>query len=247
MKNQNNWRPSKYIYKNGRLIASRDKNEINVASRLMADLIAERYDNFLQYHAKGKLLDLGCGKAPLYQAYKDYVVDTTCVDWENTLHKNEHLDFECDLTKKLPFDAREFQTVILSDVLEHIAEPEKLLKEVSRVLSEGGKLILNVPFYYWVHEQPHDYYRYTEHSLKRFVEKSDLSLVQLDPIGGSPEILADIFAKHFKFIPIIGQPLAIAIQYIVKVFIKTSIGRKLSKKTAEVFPFGYFLIAEKTK
>jgi SAM-dependent methyltransferase len=245
MKNEDKWNPSKYIYKKGKLIASRDRKEVQAGSRLPADLIAEFYDQALKNHVSGKLLDLGCGKVPLYQAYKDHIKENICVDWENTRHKNEYLDFNCDLTKQLPFKNDEFDTIILSDVLEHIPQPEKLWKELFRILSNKGKLIMNVPFFYCLHELPHDYYRYTEYALKKFVRDSGLNLVQFSCIGGSPEVFADILSKHLQFIPFMGVPLSICIQYMTKIFIQTSFGKKVSEKTSEAFPFGYFLIAEK--
>jgi len=247
MRNRDRWQPSKFIYRKGKLIASRDQKEVGVGSRLSVDLVAEFYNNNLQQHAKGALLDLGCGKAPLFIAYKDYVSNIICVDWENTLHKNEYLDFECDLTKVLPFSDGEFDTIILSDVLEHIPQPEHLWKEMSRILSRNGKIIMNVPFYYWLHEQPHDYYRYTEFALRRFVESSGLRLIQLNTIGGAPEIMADIFSKNILHLRGIGHFLAMFAQWVTSCFIKTKIGKKVSKATSNSFPLGYFLIAEKTE
>lgn len=247
MKNRDKWQPSKYVYDKGRLVASRDRKEVGVGSRLITDLIAGLYDKHLRQYAKGKLLDLGCGKVPLFSAYRDFVTDNICVDWENTKHKDVYHDMECDLAKALPFEDEEFDTIILSDVLEHIFQPERLWKEMRRVLSKNGIVIMNVPFFYCLHERPHDYYRYTEFALRLFVENSGLRLVKLEPIGGTPEILADIFAKHVQFIPFIGSGLAIAIQYITILFVKTNLGKKISERTAQAFPLGYFLIAEKTK
>jgi SAM-dependent methyltransferase len=245
VKHQDKWQPSKYVFRKGKLAASRNPNEVSVGSRLLGDINAEFYEVNLRQYARGKLLDLGCGKVPLFLAYKDYVKEITCVDWEKTLHKNEYVDFDCDLTKGLPFSDGSFDTILLSDVLEHIPQPEHLWREMSRILSVNGKIIMNVPFFYWLHEQPYDYYRYTEFALRQFVEKSGLKLVLLESIGGSPEIIADIFAKHLQFIPIIGRCLAIVIQNGMSLFIKTEFGRKMSKNTSAVFPFGYFMIAEK--
>ena len=225
MKNKDKWLPSKYIKKHGRLTASRNSEEVLVGSRLIADITANLYDKNLKLYAKGKLLDLGCGKVPLFIAYRDYVTENICVDWGNTLHSNKYLDFEHDLTKVLPFRDGEFDTIILSDVLEHIPQPEKLWREMARILSVGGKILINTPFFYLLHEQPHDYYRFTEFALRRFVENSGLKLIKLEPIGGSPEILADILAKHVQFVPIIGQSLAIIIQSITALFLKTVLGR----------------------
>jgi SAM-dependent methyltransferase len=245
MKNRDKWKPSKYIYRKGKLVASRNLKEVKAGSRLVADIIASFYDANIPQYATGRLIDLGCGKVPLFEAYKKYVTDNICVDWKNTAHKNEYLDFECDLTKKMPFQDNEFNTLILSDVLEHIPQPEKLWHEMHRIMTPKGKIILNVPFCYALHEEPHDYYRYTEHALRRFAEQSNFDILLLKPIGGTPEILADILAKHLQFVPLIGICLAVTIQRVTYAFIKSSIGKRLSVQTGKKYPFGYFLVAEK--
>lgn len=156
-----------------------------------------------------------------------------------------YLDLKHDITKPLPFENEKFDTVILSDVLEHIPEPESLFREISRVLTHQGKIIMNVPFYYWLHEQPHDYYRYTEFALRRFVGNSELKLIQLESIGGVPEIMTDIFGKTILRVPFIGKYISSFAQMLSALFIKTRIGRKASDKTKNTFPLGYFLIAQK--
>lgn len=245
MKNRDHWRPSKYVFKKGRLRASRDPAEVGVGSRLTADLIAAFYQEYLPRYARGRLLDLGCGMVPMYAVYRDHVTESVCVDWSDTQHPNQYLDHECDLSRDLPFDGGAFDTIILSDVLEHLPEPAHTWREIARVLTPGGIVFVNVPFYYCLHERPHDYYRYTEFALRRFVENARLELVLLRAAGGTPEILADILAKHFQFVPVIGKPLAMAIQAVTRYFVGTRPGAKLSRKTAEAFPFGYFLIARK--
>jgi SAM-dependent methyltransferase len=245
MRNQEKWKLSKYVYRKGYLIASRDAKEVGIGSRLITDLIADFYDSNLRKHARGKLLDLGCGKVPLYAVYREFVTDNICVDWSNTTHKNEYLDYELDLTKNLPFSDSEFDTIILSDVLEHIPVPELLWREMARILSSNGKIIMNVPFYYWLHEQPHDYYRYTEFALRRFAETSGLRLIQLEPIGGAPEVMTDIFAKCILRLPKLGRSLARVAQWFTLSFIRTRFGKKVSETTSSSFPLGYFLIAEK--
>jgi len=245
MKNQVNWQPSKYVYKNGKLKGSRNTSEVGVASRLIVDLVAQRYEISIKKYAKGKLLDLGCGKAPLYGLYKEHTKENVCVDWSSGPHGNDHLDLECDLSKPLPFESNEFDTIILSDVLEHIPEPELLWSEMVRILNKDGVLIVNVPFTYWIHERPHDYYRYTQFALKRFVTNSDLALISLDSIGGSPEVFADFIAKHLQFVPLVGHPLASFVQFITALFIRTKLGNRISKASAEAYPLGYFLIARK--
>ena len=105
---------------------------------------------------------------------------------------------------------------------------------------------MNIPFFYPIHERPFDFYRYTEFAFKNFVENSGLELVQLDAIGGSPEVVADIFGKHLQLIPLVGIYLVSFIHFCTMTFIRTSIGSKISKETSAYFPLGYFLVVEKS-
>lgn len=245
MRNRQEWRPSKYVFHGGRLTASRDPAEVAVSSRLMADLVAAHYDRYLKEHARGRLLDLGCGKVPLLHAYAELVEEVTCVDWGSRPHENDHVDIQCDLTEPLPFADERFDTIILSDVLEHIPRPESLWSEMARVLSKGGKLLMNVPFIYWIHEEPHDYYRYTEFALKRFTDLSGLSLVVIRPMGGAASVLADITSKSLARLPYVGKSIARFVQWGAQVLITTRTGAELSRAKSTPFPCGYFLIAEK--
>jgi SAM-dependent methyltransferase len=181
----------------------------------------------------------------LYEAYRSHTSDNVCIDWENTPHKNGYLDAACDLSQRLPYGEAEFDTIIMSDVLEHIPQPEKLWGEMWRVLKPGGNVLLNVPFYYWLHETPYDFCRYTEFALRRFAEYSRFNILVLDAIGGAPEILADILAKQAQVLPIIGPGLAIGVQSVTNTFLKTGFGRKCSEKTKRAFPLGYFMVAER--
>jgi SAM-dependent methyltransferase len=245
MKNEGKWQPTRFVIRNGSLIASRDPRHMSISSRLAADLVARSYDANIRSHARGRLLDLGCGTVPLYLAYKDWVTAIVCVDWARSLHDRDHLDYELDLTQPLPFGDAAFDTIVLSDVLEHIPTPELLWKEMARILSANGKILLSVPFLYWVHEGPHDYYRYTQFALRRFVEMSGLQLLVIQPTGGALEVLTDIFAKCVVQLPIVGRPFAIASQFLMLWFSKTKLGTRVMRATCERFPLGYFVVAQR--
>jgi SAM-dependent methyltransferase len=245
MKNKDKWRSSKYVYQKGKLKASRDISEVNIYSRLITDIVAEFYHSNLENVAKGRLLDLGCGKAPLYEAYKNYINDNICVDWDKSFHENIYLDKCVNLNKILPFDNCEFDTIILSDVLEHIQNPKLLWDEMSRILKKDGKLIMNVPFFYGLHEEPFDYYRYTKHTLSNMAINSGFKVDTLTELGGLPEIFADLNAKVFSQIPIIGKLTANILQRLTWHFIHIKIGKKISKITSKKFPISYALIATK--
>ncbi len=245
MRNAEQWKPSKFVYHNGKLRGSRDTKAVGVASRLMVDLIAGFYQRELPNYAKGHLVDLGCGKVPLYATYKDLVERNTCVDWANTHHPNPYLDQEQDLNQPIAFPDASFDTIVLSDVLEHIRTPEELVREMHRVLRPGGHVVMNVPFYYGLHEQPFDYYRYTRHALKSMAEDAGFSVVHLEAIGGVPEIIADLVAKTAMTFPYVGRTVARITQSFTGWFVGSGFGKKLSQRTSGDFPYGYALVLRK--
>ncbi len=246
MKNAETWTPTKFVFDKGQFKASRNPKAATLGSRLIMDNVATLYQRHLPDHAHGHLLDLGCGSVPFYEAYKPYIIENTCVDWAKSLHNQAYLDQEVNLTQPLPFEARSFDTILLSDVLEHIPNPEQLWGEMARILRPNGAIIMNVPFYYWVHEEPHDYYRYTEYALRRFAEMNGLEVKVLESVGGVAEVVTDITAKNLSRLPMIGAPMADGLQRICSFVTKrTSIGRKITHKTGRRFPLGYFMVVRK--
>ena len=147
---------------------------------------------------RGLLLDLGCGKIPLYEIYRDRISDSVCVDWPKSLHTNPNIDHEFDLNHPIPLPDGHFDTVLLTDVLEHLPNPWLLWKEISRLLKPFGKAMVGVPFLYWIHEAPYDYYRYTEHALRRFCDENGFNVVEIESYGGPVEVILDIIAKQIR-------------------------------------------------
>lgn len=247
MKNIKDWRQSKYVFHDGKILPTKDARELGAGSRLIARLVAGKYQEAIPKYCHGRLLDLGCGKAPFYGAYKDFVTNVELVDWENGIHKNPCIDLFADLSGPLSLTSDSYDTVILSDVLEHIPAPEQLLDEIYRILSKGGYLLLNVPFIYGIHEAPHDYYRYTGYALERLAVLSGFRVEALEPLGGSIEVLADILCKniHFLHIPGLGRIFVILIQNLAGWIPSTALFKGPAKKTAKIFPLGYFMVLRK--
>lgn len=241
MKNEHTWHETKYHVTQKKIYPSADVKYLSPASRHMVSLIAKEYEKSFSQHASGDLLDLGCGYAPLYGAYKEYVNTVTCVDWENSLHKNPYLDFEANINERLPFDDEAFDTIILSDVLEHVYSPLNLFMEMRRILRPNGTILLSIPFYYWIHESPYDFFRYTAFGLKYFAEQSDLSIVDIHSFGGPYDILEDMMGKL-----VLKKTPYTCVLKICRAFFScirnSKKGCKFNKDMAERFPLGYFSI-----
>ena len=73
------------------------------------------------------------------------------------------------------------------EVLEHLRQPSRALREAWRVLRPGGRLMLTMPFLYPLHDAPHDYQRYTVHGLCRDLQAAGLRVDVVTPSLGSAE------------------------------------------------------------
>jgi SAM-dependent methyltransferase len=246
MRNEHLWKPTKFISDGPQVTSSVDPVQVAPTSRIVATLAGRKYAEALKSYASGQLLDLGCGFVPLYSIYREYVESVTCVDWANTLHPSPHLDLEVDLNQPIPLETDRFDTILLTDVLEHIAEPSQLMSEIARLLKPDGKLILGVPFLYWIHEAPHDYYRMTEFALKRLSSNAGLEVLALSPYGGLPEVLADLTGKMMNYVPgRLGRFLVGTQRTMAALLLTLGIAKKLSRASARNFPLGYLMVCQK--
>jgi SAM-dependent methyltransferase len=240
MRNVESWVESKVKrMASGRYMAN--PSYVALGSRFIVDTMVEPYQALLREHARGRLLDCGCGDVPFYAWYRDLVDESVCVDWGSSLHGRSHVDHEVDLNRALPLADASFDTVLLADVLEHIAEPQNLLAELSRILRPSGKLLITVPFFYQVHEAPHDYFRYTDSALKLLCRNAGFFDVSVSAYGGYPDVLCDLLNKGLANVPALCHPFL----WWARFAASTTLYRKLRANTVHRFPLGYCVVAQK--
>jgi SAM-dependent methyltransferase len=137
-----------------------------------------------------KVLDAGAGNAP-YRALFAHC-DYRTQDWSASVHPGARdADFIADL-HALPIAAASFDFVLCTEVLEHVAEPERALAEIARILRPGGGLLLTVPFVFELHEEPHDHWRFTKHALRNLLEAADFDVGAIEPLTGWFSTLAQM-------------------------------------------------------
>lgn len=242
MKQKPDWEPSKFEKRKEKWRSSR--RAVDIGSRLIGDRLAEAYQECLSRYAGGALLDLGCGNAPLAGIYKDIVRDYTWVDWPNSPHQQYHVDLCADLNNLIPIYDLAFDTILLSDVLEHIRTPDQLLSECARLLSEDGHLIIGVPFMYPLHEEPHDYYRYTTHKLRDLAEKNSLEVIQIKECAGGLEVAQDVMVKILSYSRA-SRWLAYAVYYLFVAALSIPYIENMNRKLSKKFPLAYVMVCRK--
>lgn len=71
----------------------------------------------------------------------------------------------------------EFDIILCLNVLEHVYEYEKAIQNMYKALKKGGTAVVAVPVIYPLHDEPGDYWRFTEHALRKLF--SDFKKVEL--------------------------------------------------------------------
>jgi len=132
-------------------------------------------------YLNGKCVDIGSGNSPYKQSILDKVDSYIAID-KAKVHKNmfqtsKEKFIDADI-KDLPFDDASIDTIILTQVLEHIDEPYKAISEVSRILKKDGVLILSVPFIYQAHAVRYDYFRFSEYALRKLLKDYDYEILE---------------------------------------------------------------------
>lgn len=143
-------------------------------------------DHFIEKHIplyQGDLYDLGAGESPYRKFFLGHVRRYIAVDWAGSFHKTD-ADVVADLNKPLPIESAVADTVISLSVMEHLCEPQMMLNEAFRILKPGGAMVLQVPWQWWIHEAPYDYFRYTPYGLEYMFEKAGFVDVAVAPQSG---------------------------------------------------------------
>lgn len=174
----------------------------------------------LENETRGKIaLDAGAGD-PEYQVRVDghiyYTVDLGVGDegWDYS-----GIDILGNL-ENIPVLDETVDIVIMTQVLEHMSEPYLVVSEVARVLKKGGKAIITLPQSYFMHQEPHDFFRYTKHGVKYLIEKAGMEVEFIEPLGGYFRHLAfQLSQLEFFLIPKINNPVLKVIRWPFKILV----------------------------
>jgi SAM-dependent methyltransferase len=152
---------------------------------------------------RGKLVDLGSGGRRLSP-------DTICVDFIPFASTGVVADVH-----HLPFRSESVDAVFATGLLEHVADSERVIAEMARIVRPGGLIHIEVPFLQQYHEDPIDYRRYTVTGLRHHVSRVGLvpleSGFHIGPTVAIITLLAYYVAMWFNGHTLVHKTLSTAV------------------------------------
>lgn len=122
-----------------------------------------------------KGLQLGAGEQPVAIAGK-----IKRVSW---VHSDVDLTFRPHMIADavgLPFPSGSFDIVYADQVLEHVFDMARAVKEIQRVTRVGGLIVIGMPFLYPAHGIPYDFNRLTPFGLRAVFRETESLLLTRD-------------------------------------------------------------------
>ncbi len=92
----------------------------------------------------------------------------------------------------LPFKSETFDSVICSELLEHVYDPRKVVLEVGRTLKPGGGVMICVPFMVGIHGDPYDFGRYTDSFWTRLLDEAGFTSIEIEAQGAFYSVVYDM-------------------------------------------------------
>ena len=204
--------------------------------------------NLLKSKKELSILDIGCGDKPFEKFFKK----TNCKFVGIDNNPDSKADIVQDISETLPFKSNSFDLIILSEVLEHLQEPIKVINEIIRVLKSDGILFMSTPFAFPIHGKPNDYFRYTEFFYKKILLKMGLKCEFFfisNSIITTPIIL---IMQQINFLPLLPKFIKSSILTILNILIsiiEISLSPiykfKILSSFLNSFPIGYAAVIKK--
>lgn len=198
------------------------------------------------------VLDVGC-----FNKWPKNIIPDTCsyigLDYYETAQNwYESVPDVYGDALKLPIKSGAVNAVLLLDVLEHIANSDMVMREVCRVLAPDGKLIMQVPFLYPLHDEPRDYFRISRYGFEELAKRNGFIVEECHSIGHPVEtsaLLTNIAASKTVIGWITNKNPAAIFIFLLPPFILLNnlIARIIAviSKKDDFMPFNYQLVLKK--
>lgn len=135
------------------------------------------------------IINLGSGT----RRYEQRVINIDIFPYKN-------VDIVAD-ARMLPFPDNSLDMVISEFLLEHVPDPENVVKEITRVVKSGGYIYIAVPFLHPYHASPDDFKRWTISALEKdFSAFQPIKIgMRAGPVSALLGVLMHVCATIFSF------------------------------------------------
>lgn len=193
---------------------------------IVREILNSKLHVLLKNVGPGDVLEVGAGKFNNYKSvtpHKSYV--TTDINY------NRYPNVVSDIQSCSIADGS-FDVVLMIEVLEHCRNPQKAVNELHRILRSQGACIVSTRFMQPLHEEPNDYYRFTQYSLRVLFKQ--FQQVNIYPMGDWSTNILNLLQWniHIPYKSALFHPL-------------TRIVKKLYRKDGGNSPLGYIVVAKK--
>lgn len=148
-----------------------------------------------QRYISGRTIDVGAGSAKYRDIIKPHTTKYAIFD----ISPGKYIDIVGNVLD-MPFENEIYDTVISTQVLEHVEKPWIMVKEISRILKRGGICILTAPFFAPFHSDPHDYFRYSKEGMEALFKNEGFEIIECQPYGNIFMVLFEA-VKQLYFSP----------------------------------------------
>lgn len=189
------------------------------------------YENLKQNNKYDIIVDVGGGKSPYKKmfSYSKYII----LDIENRTNSDDVVITDLNSQINLPDDFADL--VLMTEVLEHLHNPGKALREIYRILKKDGRLILTTPHVWMFHEEPNDFFRYTPYSLDLLLKNAGFNKFKIEQSNSFWYTICQLIVTPIK--KNILKPIIFMVNVLALLFFDKTQNSKL--------PLGNQVIAEK--
>lgn len=136
-------------------------------------------------HARGVLLDIGCGARPFEAVFAGCVTRYLGTDLPASQYLGGRRPDAYARAEAQPVRGGSVDTVLGLSMLTYLPEPGRMLDEAWRVLRPGGVLILEFTQSAPLHDEPHDYFRFTRYGAAWLLERAGFEPMEFIPVAGA--------------------------------------------------------------
>lgn len=162
-----------------------------------------------------RLLELGCGHGNMLMEARQRGFDVQGLEYSSDAAQRANDKLGADLVdvgtiSEIPIPERSFDICLLVDVIEHIRDPEFVLKHIWRILKEGGVLFIATPSVdswsaralgrHWMEYKPEHLFYFDRNTIRPLIENVGFADIVIST--GTKVLTPSYIIEHFEKFPV---------------------------------------------